>query len=176
MNHQVISRMARYRDGAAGSARRCIDGTHIRTHQADSALGFMDGGDAIFAECFNGVRIGALNLAYDRWFHCSSAFERVELGINEYSVGPEDCQADFGRWTCVNQSCQCYGWTMSIQVITAIPGEDSADIESLLREVYVHGGFTESVTGDSMFAASAVFNRGHVLIARDLETQKPAGM
>jgi ribosomal protein S18 acetylase RimI-like enzyme len=65
---------------------------------------------------------------------------------------------------------------MPIQVITAIPGEDSADIESLLREVYVHGGFTESLAADSMFAGAAVFNRGHVLIARDLETQKLAGM
>jgi ribosomal protein S18 acetylase RimI-like enzyme len=63
-----------------------------------------------------------------------------------------------------------------MEVITAIPGEDSTDIESLLREVYVNGGFTESAIADSMFAAAAVFDRGHVLVARDFVTQKLAGM
>jgi ribosomal protein S18 acetylase RimI-like enzyme len=65
---------------------------------------------------------------------------------------------------------------MRIRVITAIPEVDSSDIESLLRQVYVDGGFTESAIADSMFAATAVFSRGRVLIARDLETKKLAGM
>ena len=65
---------------------------------------------------------------------------------------------------------------MQIRVITANPEGDSSDIESLLREVYVDGGFTESGAADSMFAATAVFDRGHVLLARDFETQKLAGM
>ena len=65
---------------------------------------------------------------------------------------------------------------MRIRVYTANPEDDSSDIESLLREVYVDGGFTESGVGDSMFAATAVFRRGRVLIARDFETKKLAGM
>jgi hypothetical protein len=56
----------------------------------------MDGGNSIFAKQSNGIGIGALNLAYDRWFHCSSASERDVIRIIEYSVGSEDCQADFG--------------------------------------------------------------------------------
>jgi GNAT superfamily N-acetyltransferase len=65
---------------------------------------------------------------------------------------------------------------MRIRVITANPDEDSTDIETLLREVYVDGGFTESGVADSMFASNAVFSRGRVLIARDFETKKLAGM
>jgi hypothetical protein len=56
----------------------------------------MDGGNAIFAQHSNGVGIGTLNLAYDRWFHCSSVSERVVSRAIEYSGGSETCQADFG--------------------------------------------------------------------------------
>jgi ribosomal protein S18 acetylase RimI-like enzyme len=65
---------------------------------------------------------------------------------------------------------------MQIRVVAANKEEDSNDIESLLREVYVNGGFTESTVAESSFASTAVFSRGYVLIARDLETQKLAGM
>jgi ribosomal protein S18 acetylase RimI-like enzyme len=65
---------------------------------------------------------------------------------------------------------------MQFRVVTANADEDACDIESLLREVYVDGGFTESAVADSTFAATAVFSRGKVIVARDLETQKLAGM
>jgi ribosomal protein S18 acetylase RimI-like enzyme len=65
---------------------------------------------------------------------------------------------------------------MQFRVVTANADEDACDIESLLREVYVDGGFTESAVADSTFAATAVFSRGQVRVARDLETQKLAGM
>jgi len=65
---------------------------------------------------------------------------------------------------------------MQIRVATANPEEDSRDIESLLREVYVDGGFTEAAVAESAFAASAIFNRGRVLAARHLETKKLTGM
>jgi ribosomal protein S18 acetylase RimI-like enzyme len=65
---------------------------------------------------------------------------------------------------------------MQVRVRDANAEEDAHDIESLLREVYVDGGFTESTVADTSFEAPAVFKRGHVLIARDLETQELAGM
>lgn len=65
---------------------------------------------------------------------------------------------------------------MQFRVAAANPGGDSRDIESLLREVYVGGGFTEAAAAESAFEAAAVFSRGRVLVARDLETNKLAGM
>jgi ribosomal protein S18 acetylase RimI-like enzyme len=65
---------------------------------------------------------------------------------------------------------------MQIRLRSANAEEDARDIEALLREVYVVGGFTESTVADSAFAATAVFNRGQLLVARDTETQKLAGM
>ena len=65
---------------------------------------------------------------------------------------------------------------MQIRVATANADEDSHDVELLLQKVYVDGGFTEAAVAESAFAASAVFNRGCVLVARDLETKKLAGM
>ena len=65
---------------------------------------------------------------------------------------------------------------MKVRVFTANPEEDSREIELLLREVYVGGGFTEAIVADFMFAAASVIGRGHVMIARDLETQELAGM
>jgi|KBSMisStandDraft_5_1062788.scaffolds.fasta_scaffold101066_3 ribosomal protein S18 acetylase RimI-like enzyme len=65
---------------------------------------------------------------------------------------------------------------MQIRVTSANEAEDAREMESLLREVYVDGGFTDSGVADSMFAATAVFNRGVVLVARDPESKKLAGM
>ena len=65
---------------------------------------------------------------------------------------------------------------MRFRVTTANAEGDSRGIESLLREVYVGGGFTEADIAESAFEAAAVFSRGHVLVARDLETNKLAGM
>jgi ribosomal protein S18 acetylase RimI-like enzyme len=65
---------------------------------------------------------------------------------------------------------------MQFRVAAANAAEDARDMESLLREVYVDGGFTESTVADSSFAATAVFKRGHVLVARNLETRNIAGM
>jgi ribosomal protein S18 acetylase RimI-like enzyme len=65
---------------------------------------------------------------------------------------------------------------MQIRVATANAAEDARDIESLLREVYMGGGFAESTAADSTLAAIAVFNRGHVLVARDPATKILAGM
>lgn len=65
---------------------------------------------------------------------------------------------------------------MQIRIATGNPEVDSRDIESLLRRVYVDGGFTEAAVAESTFAAPVVFSRGHVLVARELETKKIAGM
>ena len=88
--------MTRHCDGASRCARSGIDWPHVRTHQSDSPLGFMNGGNAIFPEHSNRVGIGALNFAYDRWFHNSSACDGDGIRVTEYSVGSETCQADFG--------------------------------------------------------------------------------
>jgi ribosomal protein S18 acetylase RimI-like enzyme len=42
-----------------------------------------------------------------------------------------------------------------------------ADLEALLRLVYVGGGFTEPSIADSLFRASNVRQRGELLVARD---------
>ncbi len=52
-------------------------------------------------------------------------------------------------------------------VTVADPALDSAEIEALLREVYVGEGFTDAAVARALFAASAVFERGRVLVARD---------
>jgi ribosomal protein S18 acetylase RimI-like enzyme len=65
---------------------------------------------------------------------------------------------------------------MQFRVATANAGEDSREIESLLREVYVGGGFTDATAAGSMFAASAVLDRGRVFVARDEESNTLAGM
>jgi ribosomal protein S18 acetylase RimI-like enzyme len=71
---------------------------------------------------------------------------------------------------------ECYRVVMHVRVSIANPEADSGGIESLLREVYVEGGFTDAAVAESAFAAPAVFSRGRVLVAHDPETNKLAGM
>jgi ribosomal protein S18 acetylase RimI-like enzyme len=47
---------------------------------------------------------------------------------------------------------------------TQIPAHD---LETLLKAVYVDGGFTEPSLADSLFAAESVRSRGEVLVAQD---------
>jgi GNAT superfamily N-acetyltransferase len=63
-----------------------------------------------------------------------------------------------------------------LRVSTANIEEDSRDVESLLHEVYVGGGFTDASVAPSVFAAPAVFGRGRVLVARDTESRTLGGM
>jgi ribosomal protein S18 acetylase RimI-like enzyme len=65
---------------------------------------------------------------------------------------------------------------VQIRIIAASAEADSRDIEMLLRDVYVGGGFTESAAAENMFASAAVLDRGRVLIARDFESMALAGM
>lgn len=55
--------------------------------------------------------------------------------------------------------------------VAVVPLDSSAradhDLESLLKLVYVGGGFTEPSLADSLFAAATVRARGNVLVARD---------
>ena len=61
-------------------------------------------------------------------------------------------------------------------VAIASAESDSREIEWLLRKVYVDGGFTDPRVAESLFAASEVFRRGDVLVARDRETNALAGL
>jgi GNAT superfamily N-acetyltransferase len=61
-------------------------------------------------------------------------------------------------------------------VSSADPARDSDEIEALLREVYVGGGFTHEAQARTLFSASAIFERGRVLVSRDQETKCLAGM
>lgn len=66
--------------------------------------------------------------------------------------------------------------TREFDVAIASAENDSREVESLLRKVYVDGGFTDPQVAESLFAASEVFRRGDVLVARDRETNALAGV
>jgi GNAT superfamily N-acetyltransferase len=61
-------------------------------------------------------------------------------------------------------------------VTVADPGLDSAEIEALLRDVYVGEGFTDAAAAGALFAAPAVLERGRVLVARDRASGALSGM
>jgi GNAT superfamily N-acetyltransferase len=65
---------------------------------------------------------------------------------------------------------------MVIDVSPAEPARDAHEIEALLQAVYVQGGFTDPDRAKALFVASAVFERGRVLVARDREAKRLAGM
>jgi len=65
---------------------------------------------------------------------------------------------------------------VEFEVVSVSAERDSREIESLLREVYVSGGFTDAQVAASLFAAPAVLARGRVLVARALESKALAGM
>ncbi len=65
---------------------------------------------------------------------------------------------------------------MIFDIVLGDPARDSLEIEALLREVYVAGGFTDPDRAESLFLAPAIFARGRVLVSRDRATQRLMGM
>jgi len=57
--------------------------------------------------------------------------------------------------------------TSSVSIVPLTAGIADGDLEALLTEVYVGGGFTEPSAAATMFAASNVRARGEVLVATD---------
>lgn len=50
------------------------------------------------------------------------------------------------------------------------------ELEQLLRNIYVKGGFTSAETAQTRFAAVAIRSRGNLLVAIERATKRPVGM
>jgi len=64
----------------------------------------------------------------------------------------------------------------SIESDTSSIQASDADIEALLDLVYVQAGYTSRDLAQTMFAATAVRNRGQLIIARDAQRRQLVGM